>query len=213
VTARAGNRRAAVTFRPRSATGPVTYGVIASPGGAHASGTHSPITVRGLRNGRHYRFRVVATNTGGTSASSPMSRAATPFAPPRLSRASIRGAARRAPRIAFTVAAGRHSPRLVSVAVALPRGLRFDARQVAAHVLVAGHRPRGTVRARHGVLTISLRHPAAQVAVRITAPGVSVTASLARAVRRRRPGRKTLTLTIGDSARNHIALKLRLRPS
>jgi hypothetical protein len=212
VTARAGNRRVTVAFRPRSATGPVTYRVTASPGGSHASGTRSPITVRGLRNGRRYRFRVVATNAEGTSASSPESRAATPFAPPRLSGAAIRGTARRAPRIAFTVSAGRHSPRLVSVAVTLPRGLRFNPRRVAAHVLASGHRPHG-IRVRRGVLTITLARPAARIVMRIAAPGVSATASFARSVRRRRARRQTLRLTIGDSAHNHVTDKLRLRPS
>jgi IPT/TIG domain/FG-GAP repeat len=212
VVGSASNRRATVAFKPRAATGPVTYRVIALPGGAHASGSRSPIIVRGLRNGRRYRFRVVATNAGGTGPSSPLSRAVTPFAPPRLSRASIRGTAGGAPRIAFTVSAGPHSPKLVSLAVALPRGLRFASRRVAVHVVITGHRPRW-IRVRRGVLTITLRRPVARVAVRIVAPGVSATASLAHAVRRRRAGRQTLTLTIVDAAHNHITLKRRLRPS
>jgi hypothetical protein len=213
VVARSGNRSSTVTFRPQSATGPVTYRVIASPGGAHATGKHSPIIVRGLRNGRRYRFRVLATNAGGTSPPSPLTRTVTPFAPPRLSRASIRGTALNAPRVAFTASAGRRSPKLASLAVRLPRGLRFDARALAAHVLVGGRPPRGTVRFRRGVLTIRLKHPARRIAVSIAAPGVSATTSLARAVKRRRAGRLTLHLTIADAAHNQITLKLRLRPS
>jgi hypothetical protein len=213
ITATAANRRVKVTFKPRPATGPVTYRVIASPGGAQSSGTRSPITVRGLRNGKRYRFRVFATNAGGTSPSSARSRAVTPFAPPKTSRASIRDVGRGAPRIAFTVTGGGHSPKLVSVAVALPRGLRFDARRVAEHVLVGGHTPRGSVTVKHGVLTIRLKRPAGRIAVRIVAPAVSATASLARNVRRRRAGRQTLTLKIGDSADNASSAKLRLRLS
>ncbi len=213
VAVEGGHGRATVTFRPRRATGPITYRVIASPGGAQASGQRSPITVRGLRNGRRYRFRVFATNAGGTSPASARSRPATPFAPPRLSRASIRGTARAAPRVAFTVSAGRHSPKLASVSVALPPGLRFSTRRIAGHVLVGGRTPRGSVRVRRGVLTIRLTRPAARIAVRIVAPGVSATDSLARAVRRRRAGRETLALTLRDSAHNRIAVKRRLRPS
>jgi hypothetical protein len=213
VGVKGGSRRAMVTFRPRSATGPVTYRVVASPGGAHASGRHSPITVRGLRNGRRYRFRVFATNAAGTSPASARSRAVTPFAAPRLSRASIRGTGLSAPRIAFTVSAGRHSPKLVSLTVALPRGLRFNAGRIAGNVLVGGREPRGSARVRRGVLTITLRRPAAQIAVRIVAPGISATASLARAVRRRRARRETLALTIGDSAHNRATVTRRLRPS
>ncbi len=213
VTPTGGNRRVTVAFRPRPAAGPVTYRVIASPGGAQASGPRGPITVRGLRNGKRYRFRVFATNIGGTSPSSALSRAATPFAAPKASHASIRGVARRAPRITFTVSAGKHSPKLVSIAVALPRGLRFNARRLARHVLAAGRRPRGSVTVRHGVLTIRLTRPIARIALRLAMPAVSATAALARNVSRGREGRETLTLRISDSAHNLSALKLRLRLS
>jgi hypothetical protein len=213
IATRAGNRRVRVSFAPQPATGPVIYRVIASPGGARASGARSPITVRGLRNGTRYRFRVFAVNIGGTSASSKLSRATTPFAPPRVSRASIRGVARRAARVRFIVTAGRRSPRLVSVAVALPRGLGFNARRVGGHVLVGGHRPRGFVRVRRSVLSIRLRRGARRFVVTIDAPAVSTSASLARAVRHRRPRRTTLTLTLRDAARNVSPVKLRLRLS
>jgi hypothetical protein len=213
IATRAGNRRVRVSFAPQPATGPVIYRVIASPGGARASGARSPITVRGLRNGTRYRFRVFAVNIGGTSPSSKLSRATTPFAPPRVSRASIRGVARRAARVRFIVTAGRRSPRLVSVAVALPRGLGFNARRVGGHVLVGGHRPRGFVRVRRSVLSIRLRRGARRFVVTIDAPAVSTSASLARAVRHRRPRRTTLTLTLRDAARNVSPVKLRLRLS
>jgi hypothetical protein len=213
IATRAGNRRVRVSFAPPPATGPVIYRVIASPGGARASGARSPITVRGLRNGTRYRFRVFAVNIGGTSPSSKLSRATTPFAPPRVSRASIRGVARRAARVRFIVTAGRRSPRLVSVAVALPRGLGFNARRVGGHVLVGGHRPRGFVRVRRSVLSIRLRRGARRFVVTIDAPAVSTSASLARAVRHRRPRRTTLTLTLRDAARNVSPVKLRLRLS
>jgi hypothetical protein len=213
VTATGGNRRVKVAFTSRPATGPVTYRVIASPGGAQASGTRSPITVRGLRNGKRYRFRVFATNVGGTSPSSTLSRGATPFAPLKTSRASIRGVGGGAPHITFTVTAGKHSPKLASVAVALPRGLRFDARRLTGHVLVGGRRPRGSVTVRHGALTIRLKRPTARIAVRIATPAVAAAASLARDVRHRRSGRRTMTLKIHDSAGNTGSVTLRLRLS
>jgi hypothetical protein len=213
IATRAGDRRVRVSFAPQPATGPVTYRVIAAPGGARASGTRSPVTVRGLRNGRRYRFRVFAVNIGGTSPSSKPSRATTPFAPPRVSRASIRGVSRRVARVRFTVTAGRRSPRLVSVAIALPRGLGFNARRIAGHVLVGGHAPRGSVRLRHGVLTIRLRRGARRFTVRIDAPAVSTSAPLAAAVRHRRARRETVTLTLRDSARNASSVRLRLRLS
>ena len=57
----------------------------------------------------------------------------------------------------------------------------------------AGARRAGRSRFRRGVLTIRLKRPARRIAVSIAAPGVSATASLARAVKRRRAGRLTLT--------------------
>jgi hypothetical protein len=212
-TTRAGNRRVTVAFKPRSATGPVTYRVIASPGGAQASGARSPITVKGLRNGKRYRFRVFATNLGGTSPSAPLTRATTPFAPLTPSGAAIRGVARRAPHVVFTVTAGERSPKLVSVAVTLPRGLRLDARRLDGHVLVGGRKPRGSVTVRHGVLTIKLKRATRRITVRIGAPAVTATASLARVVRRHHEGRQIITLKIRDSAGNASLVKLKLRLS
>lgn len=213
VATAAGNRRVTVTFKPRAATGPVTYRVIASPGGAQATATRSPVTVRGLHNGKRYRFRVFATNVGGTSPSAPLTRAAVPFAPLTPSGGSIRGVARRAPHVAFTVTAGRRSPKLVSVSVTLPRGLRLDARRLAGHVLVGGRTPHGAVTVRHGVLTIRLRRAERRIAVRIGAPGLSATASLARAVRRHREKRQIVALKIRDSAGNPSLVMLKLRLS
>lgn len=213
ISTRAGNRRVRVSFTPRSAVGPVVYRVTASPGGAHATGTRSPITVQGLHNGTRYRFRVTATNLGGTGPASKPSRATTPFAPPRVSLATIAGVSRGAPRIRFALSAGAHSPRLVSVSVSLPGGLRFDARRLAGHVLVGGRRPGGSVRVRHGALTITLRRAARRVMVRIGGPALSASASLTKAVRRRQAGRKIVTLRVRDRARNTTTLKVRMRPS
>lgn len=213
ITATGANRRVRVAFRPRPASGPVTYRVIASPDGAQASGSKSPLIVRGLRNGTRYRFRVFATNLGGTSPSSKLTRAVTPFAPLRPSGASIRSVARRAPRLSFTVTAGRRSPKLTSVAVALPRGLWFNARRLTGHVLIGGRKPHGRLTVSHRVLTIRLKRGARRIAVTIATPGLSATRTLAREVRRRRAGRGTVTLKLHDAARNASTLKLRLRLS
>jgi hypothetical protein len=213
IATRAGNRRVRVSFAPQPATGPVSYRVIASPGGAQATGGRSPVIVRGLRNGKRYRFRVFAVNLGGTSPPSKRSRVTTPFAPPRVSRASLRGVARRAPRIRFTVTAGAHSPTVVAVSISLPRGLGVDARRLAGHVLVGGRAPHGSVGVRRGVLTIRLRRGARRITVRIEAPALSASASLTTAVQRRRAGHKILTLRVRDGARNASMVKVRLRPS
>jgi hypothetical protein len=83
VRAVAGNRRVTVTFAAPTDNGsPITsYTATASPGGAHASGAESPLRVLGLTNGRHYTFRVTATNAVGTGAASAASHSVTPVAP------------------------------------------------------------------------------------------------------------------------------------
>ena len=70
--AASGAQSATVTFTPPLSLGgtAITYTVVASPGGATASGTSSPITVRGLTTGQSYTFTVSATNSAGTGPSS-----------------------------------------------------------------------------------------------------------------------------------------------
>src|SRR5262249_17951275 len=74
---------ATVSFTAPASNGgsPITsYTVTASPGGAAASGSASPITVPGLNNGIAYTFTVTATNAVGTGPSSSPSNSVTPNA-------------------------------------------------------------------------------------------------------------------------------------
>ena len=69
VTATAGNGEATVSFNPPKNNGgsPITgYTVTSRPGKIKASGKQSPITVKGLTNGRSYTFTVSASNSVGT---------------------------------------------------------------------------------------------------------------------------------------------------
>jgi len=111
------------------------------------------------------------------------------------------------------VTAGRRSPKLTSVAVALPRGLWFSARRLTGHVLIGGRKPHERLTVSHRVLTIRLKRGARRIAVTVATPGLSATRTLAREVRRRRAGRGTVTLKLHDAARNASTLKLRLRLS
>ncbi len=69
VTATAGNGEATVSFNPPKNNGgsPITrYNVTSRPGKIKASGKQSPITLKGLTNGRTYTFTVSASNSVGT---------------------------------------------------------------------------------------------------------------------------------------------------
>ena len=83
VTATAGNAEATVSFKPPKSGGakPITnYTVMSHPGHLKAYGKESPITVKGLNNGRTYTFTVTATSSIGTGIDSAPSNDVTPRA-------------------------------------------------------------------------------------------------------------------------------------
>ncbi|MGO4373905.1 fibronectin type III domain-containing protein, partial [Paenibacillus sp. MCAF20] len=82
VTATAGNKKATIHFVAPTDNGgsPITrYQVSDSLGNIVGTGTSSPITVTGLKNGMEYSFTVKAINIAGGSAASDLSNAVTPF--------------------------------------------------------------------------------------------------------------------------------------
>jgi hypothetical protein len=80
VVAIPGDGQVMVTFSPPPSDGGggLTYTVTASPGGAFATGSSSPITIVGLTNGSRYTFTVTATNAAGTGPPSAPSNIAIP---------------------------------------------------------------------------------------------------------------------------------------
>lgn len=83
VIATAGNGEATVSFNPPKSDGgsPVIhYNVTSHPGWIKAPGKKSPITVKGLTNGRTYTFTVSASNSVGTGLASEACNSVTPKA-------------------------------------------------------------------------------------------------------------------------------------
>jgi hypothetical protein len=84
VTAEAGNGQATVSFSA-SPSGPVdSYTVTSFPAGKTATGTQSPLTVSGLKNGAGYTFSVSATNASGVGPESAPSDSVVPVELPRV---------------------------------------------------------------------------------------------------------------------------------
>jgi hypothetical protein len=81
VTATAGDGEATISFQPPKSDGGssvTSYTVTAHPGGIRVSGKQSPITVKGLTNGRTYSFTVTASNSVGTGLASEACNSVTP---------------------------------------------------------------------------------------------------------------------------------------
>lgn len=82
VTVTCGNAEATVSFKPPKSDGgsPITlYTVTSHPDGITATGTKSPITVKGLTSGKAYTFTVTASNSVGTGLASSPCECATPM--------------------------------------------------------------------------------------------------------------------------------------
>jgi hypothetical protein len=80
VVASPGDGYAVVEWSPSSPTGvPVTYTVVASPGGRSVSTMSTSAMVDGLTNGQEYTFTVQARNSAGTSGVSAPSNPVTPL--------------------------------------------------------------------------------------------------------------------------------------
>lgn len=85
VTGISGNQQVEISFIPPVNNGGsaiTSYTVTASPGGATATGSSSPLTVTGLTNGTSYTFTVVAINSIGNSLPSSASLGITPSTVP-----------------------------------------------------------------------------------------------------------------------------------
>jgi hypothetical protein len=203
--ATAGNRRAKVSFKA-PAEGATSYTVTTSPGGAQTTGAHSPITVTGLTNGKRYTFTLTATNAGGTSVASEPSAAVTPFAPARATKLALTNVASRDARLAITVTAGKSSPGLRSVTIALPRGLSFAKSE---HVRFGTAKLRASAHITHGRLTVTLRRSTSRL--QLTVDRISVSSGLARQARHNHHVKATVSLQVTDSAHNFTSIKHRLR--
>ncbi|MDP1848477.1 MAG: fibronectin type III domain-containing protein [Solirubrobacteraceae bacterium] len=158
VAAVAGDGDAYVTFTAPDANGAAitSYNVTASPGGATASSTGSPVTIGGLANGTSYTFTVTATNDVGEGLASDASDASMPIGPPAApgSVAAVAGDAQAT--LTFTPPSAEGSPIAFYTVTASPGGERrmfMEGSPISLGGLINGRAYSFTVTATNGVGT------------------------------------------------------------
>ncbi|MGB0096874.1 MAG: putative Ig domain-containing protein, partial [Solirubrobacteraceae bacterium] len=164
------------------------------------------------------RSTVTVRATDASGASSAATFSWTVGGLPSASRTSLRGIAKNVPTLSFALAAGTDAPRIETIAVGLPGGMRFSssARVLGKRIIVkgpGGRRLRFTAKVRRGALTIRLASPVAKLQVTIAAPALGATRTFATAVARRRIRSLHVVVKPTDSAGNTTRLVLKIRAS
>jgi Putative Ig domain len=188
----------------------VSFSATGLPAGLSISSSSGKITGRPRRIGTS-TVTVTAADANGATA-----RMAFPWTvqtKPALSRVSLSrvGAAR--PQLSFMLTAGRDAPKLKSVTVTLPRGLRFTRAHATISVTGRGNRRvRYHVSLQHGTLVLKLTTPAQQLHVTITYPRLQARGSLVSALARHRASRVALTVRATDALKLTTRLTAKVKP-
>jgi hypothetical protein len=198
VRATAGDHAATVTFTGSPATGsPITYTVRANPSGRTLQTSRTRATITGLTPGKRYTFTVLASDPLGSSPPSTPSNTVTPYSPSKVSGVRVSGLRSGAPRLRFTLHAGKGAGGLRLVTIAMPPGLRFQTIRHGISISV-----KHDLRLIRGRLGIILKRPARKLTVAIAPPAVTASASLTRRAQRhahaRRPLALRFTITIAE---------------
>ncbi|HEX5245566.1 MAG TPA: fibronectin type III domain-containing protein [Gaiellaceae bacterium] len=184
VSALRGDEQASISFTgPADNGSPISsYTVTASPGGATASGSASPIAVTGLTNGTAYTFTVTATNGVGTGPASAASSAVTPAGLPQVPTGVSATAGDGQATVAFTAPADNGSAITSYTVTASPGGASAsgDASPIVVTGLTNGTPYSFTVTATNGVgtgSTSAASSPATPAGLPQAPSAVSATAS------------------------------------
>lgn len=135
---------------------------------------------------------------------------------PIASRASLRGLGSGKPKLTFTLSAGSTAPNLSKLVLSPHSGLGFASRAARLGDGVTVKRPSGrrlrfTASVQRGALAISLKSPAAAVAVTVSSPAITADRALQRKVHDHAPASIDLGLSAADTAGNVWTLTLKLR--
>ncbi len=189
----------------------VTFSATGLPAGLSINASSGKVSGRPQRLGNS-TVTVTATDTGGTTAHT--SFAWTIQANPTLARVSLShvGAAR--PKLSFTLVAGRDAPKLRTVNVALPSGLRFTrSRATVAVTGQGGRHVRYTVALKRGSLVLTFKTAAQELHVTITYPRLQASGGLVSQLARHRSSRLTLTVRATDALKRTTRLGAKVTPT
>ncbi|HJS96654.1 MAG TPA: putative Ig domain-containing protein, partial [Solirubrobacteraceae bacterium] len=188
----------------------VHFSATGLPAGLSINSSSGKITGRPRRLGTS-TVTVTADNVVGATAR--VSFAWTIQTKPKLSRVSLSSVGSARPRLSFMLTAGRDAPKLKSVSVTLPRGLRFTRAHASVSVTGRGNRRvRYTVSLKHGTLVLKLRSPGQQVHVTITYPRLQAGGSLVSDLARHHVSRVGLTVRATDALKRTTRLAAKFKP-
>jgi hypothetical protein len=178
--------------------------------------------VKGVPSGQYWRFTsgwraqtaAIATAVSVSDAGlSPYLEA------PAVTRDTLSGVAKRAPKLRILLTAGANAPALKRFVLALPAGLRFSGSAtnlVKGAILwwtASGKPLASSARLSHGKLTITLAAPARKVLITVAAPALSATRALAAQVRAGAASTLAVTLDAVDAKHDVDVITLDPRTS
>jgi hypothetical protein len=199
-------------------SGPLRYSASGLPPGLSIKSTTGLITGRPYSAGA---YSVTAYAKVGAVSSSVRYRWT--ITGPYVSRASLTSIAKGAPKLVFTLNAGRGSPAIKKVQISLPSGLSFPngfglaSGSLAAGTNVAGSNGKringATLTVSKGRLTIALPKSARTLRVTLTRPTIHATSGLIRRVKSKKAQRAGVALRPTDTNRFTALVSLSLMPS
>jgi Pro-kumamolisin, activation domain/Putative Ig domain len=154
---------------------------------------------------------VIASDAAGSTARA--SFAWTIQANPTLSRVSLSGVGTARPKLFFVLGAGRDAPKLKTVSVSLPGGLRFARSRVA--LLVTGRGERHvhySAALKHGALVLTFRTPAQQLHVTAAYPRLQAGAALVSRLAGHHSSPLTLAVRTTDALKRSTRVSAKVRP-
>lgn len=187
----------------------ISFSALSLPAGLSVNHTTGVIFGRARRSGTYTASLVLYDSTGdGRELSFPWR----VFAAPRITSLRLSGVGAGRPLLTLSIRAAPGAPALRSLALRLPRGLRFTGTRDLLVRGAEGRALRHRARLARGVLTVAAARPSATIVVRIGHPALAVSSILRARERSHRAGSLRITLLSTDTRGGVTTLSRALRP-